>query len=67
MTPAETAASNLPLILTVDEAARIARVANSTMYQLIHMQGFPVVRLGRAIRIPTAAFLKWLESQAAEQ
>ena len=54
----------LPLILTVAEAAKVARVSPGTMYQLAHSDGFPVVRFGRAVRIPTRAFLEWLDAQA---
>lgn len=56
---------DLPSILTVPEAAKIARVSTGTMYQMVRIEGFPVVRFGRAIRIPKQAFLRWLESQAA--
>lgn len=56
---------DLPSILTVPEAAKIARVSTGTMYQMVRIEGFPVVRLGRAIRIPKQAFLRWLESQTA--
>ena len=56
---------DLPLILTVPEAAKIAKVSPGTMYQMVRIEGFPVVRFGRSIRIPTQAFLRWLDSQAA--
>jgi excisionase family DNA binding protein len=55
---------SLPLILTVDEAAQVARVSAGTMYTKVHSEGFPVIRFGRSIRIPTQAFLQWLQDQA---
>lgn len=54
---------SLPMVLTVNEAAALARVARSTIYELSHAQGFPVVRFGRAIRIPRDPFIAWLERQ----
>jgi excisionase family DNA binding protein len=56
---------NLPSILTVPEAAKIARVSTGTVYQMVRIEGFPVVRFGRSVRIPRQAFLRWLESQTA--
>ena len=57
-------AKSLPLVLTVDEAAAVARVARSTIYELSHAEGFPAVRFGRAIRIPRDSFLRWIEQRA---
>lgn len=52
---------SLPLVLTVNEAAKVARVARSTIYEMAHIEGFPVRRFGRTIRIPRDSFLRWLE------
>ncbi len=60
-----TGPDTLPLMLNVPEAAKVARVSEATMYTLVHAEGFPVVRFGRAIRIPRDAFIRWLERQAS--
>ncbi len=60
-----TKSEELPLILTVEEAAEVARVSAGTMYQMAHRAGFPALRFGRAIRIPREKFLQWLQDQAA--
>jgi len=39
-------------------------IARATAYELTHTAGFPVVRIGRCIRIPREAFLTWLNAQA---
>jgi excisionase family DNA binding protein len=55
----------LPLVMRVEDVARHLRIARLTAYQLIHSQGFPTVRIGRCIRVPRDAFLRWLESQVS--
>ena len=41
-------------VLTVGEAARLLRVSEKTIYRLITTGSIPVLRFGRAIRIPRA-------------
>ena len=55
---------DLPLLLTVREAAQLLRVGRDTAYQLARSQTIPVIRLGRQFRIPKAALLAYLERQA---
>jgi hypothetical protein len=52
----------LPLVLTVAEAARALRFSHTTAYELAHRwmatggaEGLPVVQLGRVLRVPRAA------------
>jgi excisionase family DNA binding protein len=54
----------LPLVLTMEHIQKILGLSRLKAYELPHQQGFPVVRFGRAIRVPRDAFLKWLETQA---
>lgn len=49
----------LPLVLTVDEAARVLRIGRSAAYEQTAVylrtggtEGLPVVRLGRSLRVP---------------
>ncbi len=41
-------------VLTVGEAARVLRVSAKTLYRMISAGSIPVLRFGRAIRIPRA-------------
>ena len=57
----------LPLALTVAEAAELLRVSRSTVYELIHRfratggaDGLPAYRLGRCLRVPRASILRML-------
>lgn len=50
--------------LTVPEAAALLGVSSKAVYDLVHREGFPVVRVGRKFLIPRLALLNWLEVQA---
>lgn len=50
-----------PLWLTVKMVADRLSLGKTKVYELIDVAGLPVVRIGRAVRIPTARFLKWVE------
>jgi len=52
------------LCLTVKQMAEELGIGINTAYQLIHSDGFPVIRFGeRQIRIPKAGLEKWLLKQ----
>ena len=61
-----TSSAELPLLLTVDEAAKVVRVSRARMYELVHIEGFPAHRFGRTIRIPRDSFLRWIETSDAQ-
>jgi len=46
--------------LTVPELADYLRIGRTSAYQLARTKGFPVVKVGRAIRIPREALMAWL-------
>ena len=59
--------SGLPLVLTVDEAARLLRICRSHVYVLTKIyfatdgsEGLPAFRLGDLIRIPKAALCEYM-------
>jgi excisionase family DNA binding protein len=59
--------SGLPLVLTVDEAARLLRICRSHVYVLTKIYfatdgsgGLPALRLGDLIRIPKAALCEYM-------
>lgn len=49
------ALESLPELLTIPELMRVARIGRTTAYELTRSGAVPVVRFGRAIRIPRAA------------
>ena len=54
---------DLPLVLTVKQVQEVLRIAKPNAYNLAHQKDFPSIRVGRAIRVPRDAFLRWLEKQ----
>lgn len=50
-------------VLTVKEVQHILRIGQVNAYQLIRTPGFPVIKIGRAYRIPRDNFFQWLNSQ----
>ena len=57
----ETAVKHEKLTYSVPEAARVLGVSTSNMYQIIKMEGFPVVELGKRRLIPIKGLERWLE------
>ena len=54
------------LLLRVEEAAEALSLGRSTVYELIRDGELPVVKIGRATRIPVQAVEAWVESNTAD-
>jgi excisionase family DNA binding protein len=54
---------DLPFMLTVSQVRQLLRLSKPKAYGLLQIPGFPVVRFGKAIRVPRQALLDWLEAQ----
>lgn len=52
-----------PLLVRVEEAARILCLSRSTIYEMLDRGELPSVRRGAARRIPIAALRAWVERQ----
>lgn len=52
------------LAFSITEAATAVGVSRPTLYQWMALPGFPVIRVGKVVRIPVRAFENWLERQA---
>jgi excisionase family DNA binding protein len=48
-------------LLRVEEAARVLGIGRTKVYELIAREELPVVRLGRAVRIPRVGLSTWIE------
>lgn len=46
------ALSEAPLVLTVEEAARVLRIGRSAAYAAVKSGDLPVIRVGRTVRVP---------------
>jgi excisionase family DNA binding protein len=52
-----------PLLVRVEDAARILSLSRSTIYEMMDSGELPSVRRGAARRIPMAALRAWVELQ----
>lgn len=51
----------LPLVMTVEELRRAMNISRVKAYELVHQKNFPVIRIGRSIRVIRDGFLRWLD------
>lgn len=54
-----------PLLLKVDEAARVLSIGRDAMWHLVMSGEVASVRIGRSRRVPTAALREWVRQQEA--
>lgn len=52
-----------PLLVRVEEAARLLSLSRSTIYEMLDAGELPSIRRGTARRIPTAALREWVARQ----
>ena len=55
----------LPLLLTVEEFARVARLGRTAAYDAVRRGDIPSVRIGRSLRIPREELRRLTERQPA--
>lgn len=54
--------SEFPIVLTVEDVAKIMNISRVTAYNLVHSEGFPCKHIGRRLIIAREAFFNWLNS-----
>jgi excisionase family DNA binding protein len=54
--------NNLPKSLTLKELCAVLNIGHTKGYELVRSKSFPVVRVGRAIRIPSEPYFAWLNN-----
>jgi excisionase family DNA binding protein len=58
--------SEFPMLLKVETAAKLLSLGRTKTYALIASGDLPVIRVGRAVRIPVAALHQWIEERAKQ-
>ncbi len=52
---------DLPLFLNAELVSKVLGVSPSNGYELMHEQGFPVLRIGSRMVVPKEKFVQWVE------
>ena len=56
----------LPLFLNAETAAKLLGISISSMYELMHEKGFPVLKIGTRLVVPREKFRAWVEQNAGK-
>ena len=54
---------DLPLFLNAELVAQVLGIAPSSSYELMHEDGFPVLKIGNRMVVPKEKFIQWVEEQ----
>lgn len=54
---------DLPLFLNAELVAQVLGIAPSSSYELMHEDGFPVLKIGNRMVVPKEKFVRWVERQ----
>ena len=54
------------LLLRITEVAALLCLGRSTVYELVQRGELPVIHVGRAVRVPTAALERWVKLRRVE-
>lgn len=57
--------NNYPLVLSVRHIQEILGVSKRRAYEIMDVEGFPLIRMGRSKRAPRDKFFEWLEREAS--
>jgi excisionase family DNA binding protein len=55
-----------PILMSIPEVARTLRLSRAKVYQLIAVEGLPVVRFGRAVRVCRSSLEQWVRVREQE-
>lgn len=54
---------DLPLFLNAELVGQVLGIAPSSSYELMHEDGFPVLKIGNRMVVPKEKFIRWVERQ----
>ena len=55
--------SELPLMLSVPEVAKVLGISRAGTYELVRADSFPKIRIGNRIVVPRDKFIAWIDQQ----
>ena len=53
--------NDLPPVLNADQVAATLGISRAGAYQLLHMESFPTLRIGKRMLVPKDKLLKWID------
>ena len=56
----------LPLFINAKQIAGYLCISKSSVYNLLHSEGFPLVMVGKRMMVERSKFLKWIEDNTAK-
>ena len=55
----------LPLFLNAELVSQVLGVSPSSVYELMHEPGFPILKIGNRMVVPKEKFIQWVERNTA--
>ena len=55
----------LPCMLNADKIAKYLEISRAGAYELMHSEGFPLIRIVKRMIVPRDKFLQWVDDQTA--
>ena len=56
----------LPVYMNADQIAAYLGVSRTSVYELMHTEGFPLLRVGRRIIVASKDLLNWIEENTGK-
>ena len=56
----------LPLMLNADTVTDVLGISISSAYELMHEDGFPVLKVGSRMVVPKEKFIQWVQEHTRE-
>lgn len=53
---------DLPLFLNAELVAQVLGISPASSYELMHENGFPVLKIGNRMVVPKEKFISWVEA-----
>lgn len=54
------------LLYSIPEAAEVLGISKSMAYNLVHVEGFPIIKFGTRIMVPIKGLEEWTEKMTKE-
>lgn len=58
---------DLPLFLNAELVAQVLGISQAGAYDLLHSEGFPVLKIGTRMVVPKEKFCQWVEEQTGAE